>query len=162
MHVSMDRITPNHGCVFVNNLNVDAQKSSLFSRIIRRLFGEKRIVQLGNDVHTQCSAELGLRHVTKYRFNKRSVYVKHVFIEHIGGIVKPKLTSSDINFFRALDKVSMRCYVLVYVKNAYTHNYDHAVLLDDFEAIQGIKSAEAARRLVDLSQASQVIRNILL
>ncbi|MBD1582848.1 hypothetical protein [Pseudoalteromonas sp. S16_S37] len=162
MHLSTVRAVPDHGSVFVNTASRETESTSLLSRIMQHLFGEKKIVQLGKDIYTQCSGELGLSNVVKYRLNNQSVYVKHVFIEHMRGTIKPKITSNDINFFRTLDKVAMRCYVLVYVRNPYTKNYDHALFLDDFEAIQGIKSEEAARRLVDLSQAAQIIRNILL
>ncbi|NOU49884.1 hypothetical protein HG263_04955 [Pseudoalteromonas sp. JBTF-M23] len=162
MDLSMVRAVAEHGSVYVNTPSIKAESTSLWDRIMRRLFGQKKIVQLDKDIYTQYSGKLGLPNVIKYRSNNQSVYVKHVFIEHMRSIIKPKITSNDINFFRTLDKVAMRCYVLVYVRNPYTKSYDQAFFLDDFEAIQGIKSEEAARRLVDLSQAAQIIRNKLL
>ncbi|CAH9049887.1 hypothetical protein PSECIP111951_00066 [Pseudoalteromonas holothuriae] len=160
MSMTADYKLPKQRMLFAHNMK--SKNTSFLSRIKLRLFGKKTTVQLEQDIHTQDAAEFGLTDVVKYRRNDKSVYVKHVFSEHLSRAVKPKITSEDINFFRALDKVEMRCYVLVYVKNPQTKNYDKAFFLDDYEAIQGIELAEANRRLSNLPQAAKNIRNELL
>ncbi|OHU94618.1 hypothetical protein BIW53_16010 [Pseudoalteromonas byunsanensis] len=113
------------------------------------------------DIQTQNENEFAVKNVTQYRLNGRQIYVKHMFGELKGQYIKPKLSSDDINFFRILDGLSTRCYVMVYFKNSMTKSYDQVLFLDDFEAIQGISESEASGRLVSLPQAADIIRTIL-
>ncbi|MCF2908558.1 MULTISPECIES: hypothetical protein [Pseudoalteromonas] len=102
------------------------------------------------DIFTESINNNGCYGVVKYTSGEQSVYVKQVFINRLGSGVKPELSADDIEFFRYLDSILRYCYVLVYVRNASTGDYDSAIFLDDYEAIQGISKEEAQQRLVDL------------
>ncbi|MBE0366437.1 MULTISPECIES: hypothetical protein [Pseudoalteromonas] len=115
-----------------------------------------------DDVKAYRVHHYGVEDVVKYTRDTQSIYVKHVFIDKIKGKVKPVITAADIDFFRSLDHLSMYCYVLVYVKDPQTKYYDSAFFLDDYEAIQGIDSTEAEKRLAGLDAISKIIRSILL
>ncbi|WP_083330623.1 MULTISPECIES: hypothetical protein [Pseudoalteromonas] len=134
---------------------------ALLDRVWTYLFSEKSIVHVEKGIQTQTENQFSVKDVTKYHLNDDYIYVKHMFVELKGQLVKPKLSSEDINFFRTLDKLSKRCYVMVYIKNCVTKRYDQVLFLDDFEAIQGINMSEANKRLVSLPQAADIIRAIL-
>ncbi|KAF7768895.1 hypothetical protein PCIT_a3415 [Pseudoalteromonas citrea] len=115
-----------------------------------------------DDIKSERVTDQAVEDVSKYTLNARSVYVKHVFINELKDQIKPTISASDIDFFRALDQISMYCYVLVYVKNYQTKQYDSAFFLDDYEAIQGVGKAEAQSRITDLTSISKIIRTVLL
>ncbi|WP_105169841.1 hypothetical protein [Pseudoalteromonas sp. T1lg23B] len=160
MYIFMDNLSVRHALAQLHT-NRNTNGKTLLERIWRSVFGDKAFVSVEKDIQTQNVEEFAVKNVTQYCLNGRRIYVKHMFYELKGRSVKPKLSSDDINFFRALDKLSTRCFVMVYVKNKTTKNYDQALFLDDFEAIQGISESEANGRLVSLPQAADVIRKQL-
>lgn len=115
-----------------------------------------------DDVQTEKVTNQVVEDVSKYTLKTHSVYIKHVFINELKGQIKPSISAADIDFFRALDHISLYCYVLVYVKNHKTEQYDRAFFLDDYEAIQGIEEIEAQSRVTDLASISKIIRTVLL
>jgi hypothetical protein len=137
------------------------EKKSPFSLLWHRLFDNKETVQLDCDIHMQSVGEFGVSNVTKYRSKSQILYIKHIFTEQLGTQVKPKMDACDIDMLCTLDKISIRCYVLVYVKNQTNGKYDKVLFLEDYEAIKGIGHAEASKRLVSFEQAAKTIRTML-
>ncbi|MCO7189745.1 MULTISPECIES: hypothetical protein [unclassified Pseudoalteromonas] len=113
------------------------------------------------DICSESINNNGCYGVVKYTLGEQSVYVKQVFINRLGGGVKPDLSADDIEFFRYLDSILRYCYVLVYVRNASTGDYDSAIFLDDYEAIQGISKEEAQQRLVDLNTVVNYLKTAM-
>ena len=115
------------------------------------------------DVASESLHKLGLKDVTKYSIATKKLYIKHVFIKNLDGdLVKPKLTYTDLEFFGTTNAVDGYCYVLVYVFNKRRKKFDMAFFLEDAEAIKGIDTLEAKKRMTDLYSISRNIRGALL
>ncbi|RJE71158.1 hypothetical protein BGP78_22040 [Pseudoalteromonas sp. MSK9-3] len=115
------------------------------------------------DVASESLHNLGLKDVTKYSIATKKLYIKHVFIKNLDGdLVKPKLTYTDLEFFGTTNAVDGYCYVLVYVFNKRRKKFDMAFFLEDAEAIKGIDTLEAKKRMTDLYSISRNIRGALL
>ncbi|MBD1581231.1 hypothetical protein HC733_02890 [Pseudoalteromonas sp. S16_S37] len=76
--------------------------------------------------------------------------------------LKPTITARDIDLIRHLNGLKLRYYVLVHIKSTNSNQFDLALFLDDFEAIQGIPKALVQQRAMPLSMAVHMINSILL
>jgi hypothetical protein len=115
------------------------------------------------DVASESLHGIGLKDITKYSIATKKMYIKHVFVKDLNDrVVKPKLTYADFEFFRTTNAVDGYCYVLVYVFNKRRKKFDMAFFLEDAEAIKGIDTLEAKKRMADLHSISRNIRGALL
>ncbi|CAH9053625.1 hypothetical protein PSECIP111951_00860 [Pseudoalteromonas holothuriae] len=115
-----------------------------------------------NGVNATIKPVNGFKDTYVYHKDKQTVYIKHVFANKLTSNLKPTMTAQDIDLIRQLDALHLRCYVLVHIKSYNSKQYDLALFLDDYEAIQGVSNELVKQRAMPINNAVNLINTILL
>ncbi|CAH9055930.1 hypothetical protein PSECIP111854_01684 [Pseudoalteromonas sp. CIP111854] len=115
-----------------------------------------------NGVNATIKPVNGFKDTYVYHKDKQTVYIKHVFANKITKRLKPNMTAQDIDLIRQLDALHLRCYVLVHINSYNSKQYDLALFLDDYEAIQGVSNELVKQRAMPINNAVNLINTILL